>query len=135
MRNKFVLLIRKSVTRVALLPPIVLLSINVSLGSDFKGASEVLRLAAETSAITKEKRAEPNAAFREKLKSFQASNTNLAPADAAKQWLALVEQYETESARLTPEMGFRHRGPAASIRRSDERAPSSIRVGGVTKSN
>src|SRR5437660_10547210 len=103
MRNKFVLLIRKSVTR-ALLPPIVLLSINVSLGSDFKGASEVLRLAAETSAITKEKRAEPNAAFREKLKSFQASNTNLAPADAAKQWLALVEQYETESARLTPEM-------------------------------
>jgi tetratricopeptide (TPR) repeat protein len=65
--------------------------------ADFKGATEVLRQASQASPKPKEKTKDPHEPFREKLKAFQAQSTNLPPAEAATQWLALVDDFEKES--------------------------------------
>src|SRR5258706_7810450 len=65
--------------------------------ADFKGAAEVLRQAAQASPKPKEKSKDPHEPFREKLKAFQTHGTNLPPAQAATQWLALVDDFEKES--------------------------------------
>src|SRR5437762_9428152 len=67
--------------------------------ADFKGATEVLRQAAQTSAAPKEKSQDPYSPFREKLKAFQSQSTNLPPAQAATQWLALVEEFQNQSSQ------------------------------------
>src|SRR6266446_3320324 len=68
--------------------------------ADFKGATEVLRQAAQASPRPKEKSKDPSEPFREKLKAFQAQSTNLPPAQAAEQWLALVNDFEKTSGEL-----------------------------------
>src|SRR5437899_10797131 len=75
------------------------LSTNFVPAADFKGAAEVLRLAAESRSEPKPKPSDPHAAFRDKLKRFAAASTNSSAADAAKQWLTLIDQYKASYQR------------------------------------
>lgn len=68
-----------------------------SRAADFKGASEVLRQAAQASPKPKEKKEDPTKPFRDKLEAFEAQVTNLSPAQAATQWLALVDEFDKQS--------------------------------------
>ena len=61
----------------------LLAGVGFTKAEDFKGASEVLREAAQAIPKSKEQSKDPSAPFREKLKSFQTSGTNLPPDQAA----------------------------------------------------
>jgi hypothetical protein len=82
----------------------------VCRAADFKGAAEVLRQAAQTSPKPQEKKEYPDQPFRDKLNAFESQNTNLPPAQAAGQWLELVDEFEKQSAdsmsRLRSGSGF-----------------------------
>src|SRR6266566_7294342 len=67
--------------------------------ADFKGAAEVLKEAAQASPKPKEKSKDPFEQLREKLKAFETQGPNLPAAEAAKRWLALVDEFEKESAK------------------------------------
>lgn len=65
---------------------------------DYKGADEVLRIASEALPGQKQETKDPFAAFREKLKEFGESVSNRPPEEVAKGWLALIDDYDVESA-------------------------------------
>src|SRR4051812_47108986 len=60
---------------------------------DYLGASNVLApIEAHQAKPAEKDKNDETARLRQDLKSFRLSQTNLAPADAAQQWLALVER-------------------------------------------
>jgi tetratricopeptide (TPR) repeat protein len=65
--------------------------------ADFKGAEQVLREATLASPTAKEKPKDPYAQLREKLKAFETEGGKLPPGEAAKQWLALVDEFGKQS--------------------------------------
>jgi tetratricopeptide (TPR) repeat protein len=66
---------------------------GINRGQDYLGASAVLRQAEERNAKPAEKQEKDEAAIlRDDLKTFSLSETNLAPADAARHWLELVDR-------------------------------------------
>src|ERR1700694_821696 len=69
----------------------LLAGVGFAKAADFKGASEVLREAAQAIPKSKEQSTDPFAPFREKLKAFQTAGTNLPPDQAAAEWLQLVD--------------------------------------------
>src|SRR2546427_11481270 len=86
--------------------------------ADFKGAAEVLREATQQPPKPKEKSTDPYEALREKLKAFEMQGTNLPPAEAAKQWLALVDEFEKQSGKATAPM-TRGLGPVRPLQLDD----------------
>lgn len=62
--------------------------------TNYEGADAVLRQAAEGSnqPKSKEEKPSPTSQLREDLKAFKQQSASLAPAEAAKQWLALVDR-------------------------------------------
>lgn len=67
---------------------------DAALAANLKGSEAVLRQAADSSASEKPaEKQSPNEAFRKELKEFAKKSSQLAPAEAAKQWLAFVEQF------------------------------------------
>ena len=84
--------------RYAIILAVLITASTVVRAADFKGATEVLRQAAQASPKpAQEKTKDPYEPFREKLKAFQAQITNLAPSQAATQWLALVDDFQKAS--------------------------------------
>jgi tetratricopeptide (TPR) repeat protein len=67
---------------------------ETTTATNYLGADIILRQAAESAKPSKSKEAEksPAAQLREDLKAFQQQSAGLAPAEAAKQWLALVDR-------------------------------------------
>ncbi|MGA2854211.1 MAG: tetratricopeptide repeat protein, partial [Verrucomicrobiota bacterium] len=63
---------------------------------DYQGAEAVLKQAAESSDHAKSRHEEnsPASQLRADLKAFKQQSATLAPADAAKQWLVLVDRFE-----------------------------------------
>ncbi len=97
MQNKAGWAVLNENMRLATLLSLLLIVGTPSHGAEFKGAAEVLRQAAQASPKPKEKKDDPYQPFREKLEVFQSQSTNLPPAQAAAQWLALVDEFETQS--------------------------------------
>jgi len=62
--------------------------------TNYEGADAILRQAAEGSnqPKSKEEKPSPTSQLREDLKAFKQQSASLAPAEAAKQWLALVDR-------------------------------------------
>src|SRR2546430_12487127 len=90
--------------RYVLLAGAVLATNSWLRGADFKGAAEVLRQAAQASPKPKEKSKDPFEPLREKLKGFETQSTNLPAAEAANQWLGLVDEFEKQSAKASGAM-------------------------------
>ena len=68
----------------------------VSPAQDYQGASAVLKLLAEKAqAQPEEKKADPVEELRLKVKALHSEAATLAPAEAAKRWLALLDAYLT----------------------------------------
>src|SRR5947209_17302726 len=103
MRNKIVWLVSKMIMRTFLVLEMFLLWNCLGGAADFKGATEVLQLASESPAKPKQNGDDPNAVFRQKIKAFGSSSTNLTSAEAAKQWLTLVEDFQSELAKSAVE--------------------------------
>jgi len=72
---------------------------SLAEAADFKGATEVLREAAQATPKPKEAEKDSHGPFRERLKSFAVQSTNLPPSQAATQWLAFTEEFEKEFGR------------------------------------
>jgi hypothetical protein len=62
--------------------------------TDYQGAAAILRQAVESSnqMKAKDEKSSPMAQWRADLKTFAQQSTNMAPAEAAKQWLALADR-------------------------------------------
>src|SRR5258707_10268687 len=110
MQNKAGLALSNQEMRFGFILALLLAGSNLLRAADFKGAAEVLRQVAQASPKPTEKSKDPYEPLREKLKAFQAHGANLPPAQAATQWLVLLDDFEKESGELS---GSRRRGLSA----------------------
>jgi len=115
MQNKAALPVSNQEMRYSILLALLLAGTTVLPAADFKGATEVLRQAAQASPKPQEKSKDPQAPFRDRLKAFQSQSTNLPPAQVATQWLALVDDFGKQTMAqivLTIFQGAAKRRPA-----------------------
>src|SRR5437867_12694317 len=81
--------------RSAILLSLLLSASPFATAAEFKGAAEILRQAAQASPKSNaEKPKDPYQSFREKLKVFEAQNTNVPPSQAASGWLILADDFQ-----------------------------------------
>src|SRR5260370_33100212 len=91
MRNKAASSVSHKEMRCAIFLSALLGTSVLAAAPEFKGATEVLRQAAQDSPKPKQKTKDPYEPFREKLKAFQVQSTNLPTPQAAAQWIGLVD--------------------------------------------